>query len=198
MPSVAGESIFIHAGDATVFSRSSAAITDFNAWLGELPYTHRIYVPGNHDSFISMDPSKRSPLSNATVLVNGSVDIAGLRIWGSPVTPLANTAFGLPSAADRRRLYSTIPDDTDVLISHGPPSGILDLVPGSNYHSGCPELLEAVQRVQPMLHVFGHVHGAHGTEEIDDTLYVNAGLLGPGGGIEEKQVVIRFTSRVSS
>jgi Icc-related predicted phosphoesterase len=104
----------------------------------------------------------------------------------------------MPSAADRRRLYSTIPEDTDILVTHGAPFGILDIAPGSRYHAGCPELLEAVQRVQPMLHVFGHVHGASGTEEIDDTLYVNAGLLGAGGGIEEKPVVIHFTSRVSS
>jgi hypothetical protein len=45
-PSVAGESIFIHARDATRFSRSMAAIIDFNAWLGDLPYTHRIFIPG--------------------------------------------------------------------------------------------------------------------------------------------------------
>jgi Icc-related predicted phosphoesterase len=192
MPSVAGESIFIHAGDATMFSRSIAAAADFNSWLAELPYTYRVYVPGNHESFLEADPSKRSLLSNATVLINQSVEIAGLKIWGSPVTPLAHTGFGMPSAADRRRLYSTIPEDTDILITHGPPFGVLDIAPGSRYHSGCPELLEAVQRVQPMLHVFGHVHGAHGTEELDGTLFANAALLSQEGDIEQKPVVIRI------
>ena len=52
MPSVAGESIFIHAGDANTFSRSMAAIADFDAWLGDLPYTHRILIPGNQPPFL--------------------------------------------------------------------------------------------------------------------------------------------------
>jgi hypothetical protein len=68
----------------------------------------------------------------------------------------------MPSAAERRRVYSTIPDDTDIIITHGAPVGVLDMALGSNYHGGDPELLEAVQRVQPMLHVFGHIHGAVG------------------------------------
>lgn len=55
-------------------------------------------TPGNHESFLAEDPSKRSLLSNATVLTNESLEIAaGLRIRGSPVTPLANTAFGMPN-----------------------------------------------------------------------------------------------------
>jgi Icc-related predicted phosphoesterase len=101
----------------------------------------------------------------------------------------------MPSAADRRRLYSTIPDDIDILITHGPPFAVLDLAPGSNHHAGDPELLEAVQRIQPMLHVFGHVHGGHGTEEIDDTLYVNACLMSQWGGIERKPVVVRIKAK---
>jgi Icc-related predicted phosphoesterase len=75
-------------------------------------------------------------------------------------------------------------------MTHGPPFGILDLAPCSNYHSGCPELLEAVLRIQPMLHIFGHVHGGYGTEEIDGILYVNAALR--DGDLEQKPTVIRI------
>lgn len=192
MPSVAGESIFIHAGDATMFSRSMAVVSDFNSWLADLPCTHKIFVPGNHESFIEADPSKRSLLNNAIVLINEPLEILGLKIWGSPVTPLANTAFGMPFAAARRRLYSTIPEDTDILITHGPPFGVLDIAPGSDYHAGDPELLEAVQRIQPMLHCFGHVHGGWGTEELDGTLFVNAALLNQWGDLERKPVVVRL------
>lgn len=56
MPLVAGESILIHAGDAMMFCRSMAAVADFHAWLAELPCTHKVYVPGNHESFIEADP----------------------------------------------------------------------------------------------------------------------------------------------
>lgn len=66
------------------------------------------------------------------------------------------------------------------------------IAPRSTYHAGDPELLEAVQRVQPLMHVFGHIHGEWGTEEIDDTLFINAAALGPGGGIEHKPVVLRL------
>jgi hypothetical protein len=103
--------------------------------------------------FLEADPSRRSLLSNATVLINEGVKINGLRVWGSPTTMLYGGAFGLSKAADRHRLYATIPDDTDLLITHGPSYGIWDCAPGSDYHAGCPELLEAVQRVKPKLHI---------------------------------------------
>src|ERR1700758_4971159 len=95
--------ILIHAGDFTMLSRSLAAVEDFNNWLGELPHPHKIVVPGNHEFFLEADLSRRSLLSNATaVLINEAIDIEGLRFWGSPVTPLANAAFGMTSAEDRR------------------------------------------------------------------------------------------------
>jgi hypothetical protein len=149
--------ILIHARDFTMLSKSLRAISDFNAWLGELPHRFKIITPGNHEYFLEANLSKRALLSNATVLVNEGIEIAGLRFWGSPATPLYGGAFGLSSAGDRTRLYGQIPDDTDVLITHGPPYGILDSDPNSNLHSGCRELFDAVVRVGPTLHVFGHV-----------------------------------------
>jgi predicted phosphohydrolase len=66
--------IFIHAGDFTMFSESMDAVVDFNAWLGELPHRYKIVVPGNHEFFLEADPSERSLLSNATVLINEGTD----------------------------------------------------------------------------------------------------------------------------
>jgi len=141
--------ILIHAGDFTMFSGSLSAVEDFNLWLGELPY-RSIISAGNHEFFLERDPSRRTFLSNTNVLINESIDLYGLKIWGSPVTPLANAAFGISSAEDRRWLYSQISDDTDVLITHGPPYGILDSAPVSQFHSGCRELFDAVMRVKPL------------------------------------------------
>jgi Calcineurin-like phosphoesterase len=107
--------IFIHAGDFTMFSKSMNAIDDFNTWLGELPHRYKIIVPGNHEYFLEADPSKRSMLTNALVLLNEGTEIEGLRIWGSPVTPLYGGAFGLSSAVDRRQLYAQIRENTDKL-----------------------------------------------------------------------------------
>jgi predicted phosphohydrolase len=185
--------ILIHAGDFSMFSRSPHAIADFNTWLGELPHRHRIIIPGNHEYFLEADPSRRSLLRNATVLLNEGTEIDGLRIWGSPVTPLYGGAFGLSSAQDRRRVYARIPEDTDVLITHGPPFGILDSGPDPGLHSGCCELFDAVMRVGPKLHVFGHVHGGHGIFQTAHTTFVNAALLGIHGDLDKSPLVFQMT-----
>jgi Icc-related predicted phosphoesterase len=171
--------ILIHAGDFTMDSRSAEKLLDFDDWLAELPPTFRIVVPGNHD-FVVEDSARRQLITNATLLVNEGIEIMGLKIWGSPVTPLFGEAFGVVSDNRRAKLYSKIPDDTDILVTHCPPYGILDQTPGSDYHAGCQQLLGAVRRVKPMLHVFGHVHGSYGTYSTRDTLFVNAALPGQG------------------
>lgn len=89
--------ILIHAGDFTMSSGRLSAIEDFNEWLGELPYRHRIVVPGNHEFFLEADEQRRSLLSNATVLIKEGVVVEGLRFWGSPVTSLHGVAYGIAS-----------------------------------------------------------------------------------------------------
>jgi Icc-related predicted phosphoesterase len=184
--------VLIHAGDFTLFSQSYASIRDFNLWLGELPHRHKFVVPGNHEFFLEADRAKRSLLSNATVLIDEAIEIESLRFWGSPITPLYSGAFGLSSATDRGRAYARIPADADVLITHGPPYGVLDINPRNGLHGGCPELFEALKRIEPSLHVFGHVHGAYGTLTAGSTTFVNASLAGPDGGIAYDPIVIRF------
>ena len=193
--SVPSGDILIHAGDFTMFSKNLSAISDFNAWLGNLPHRHKIVVPGNHEFFLEADLRRRSMLDNANVLVGESVVVQGLRIWGTPTTPLYGGAFGISSAQDRSRLYSTIPNDTDVLISHGPPWGVLDCPPGANQHAGDPELLKAVRRIRPKLHVFGHIHAGHGVKVTEQTVYANASLLCDDGGICRDPIVLRIPRR---
>jgi Icc-related predicted phosphoesterase len=170
--------IFIHAGDFTMFSESMDAVVDFNDWLGELPHRHKIVVPGNHEFFLEADSYDRFMLDNAIVLINEKTEIEGLRIWGSPVTPMYGGAFGVSSAVDRKKLYAQIPWDIDILVSHGPPFGILDTAPISGSHEGCRELLDAVAQLRPKLHVFGHIHTAYGVFRNEHTTFVNASRLG--------------------
>lgn len=184
--------ILIHAGDFTMFSKSAAAIEDFNEWLGGLSYRHVIVIPGNHEFFLEADASRRRMLSNATVLINEGVEILGLKIWGSPVTSLYGGAFGRGSEGDRAKLYAQIPDDVDVLVTHGPPYGILDRTNQSAQPAGCRELLKRVGQIKPRLHVFGHIHGAYGMQSADTTLFVNAALLGPDGDLHKSPTVLRI------
>ena len=88
----------------------------------------------------------RDAISNAVLLIDEGIEIAGLKVWGSPVTPLYGGAFGMSKAEDRKRHWAQVPEETDILITHGPPFGILDHAPGSQQKEGCPELLEADSR----------------------------------------------------
>jgi Icc-related predicted phosphoesterase len=175
-------------------SMSAEKLIDFNDWLGELPHAFHVVIPGNHD-FVVEEPSRRQLISNATLLINESIEIMGLKVWGSPATPLLGEAFGVASDRDRAMLYSRIPADTDVLVTHGPPHGILDQAPGSEYHAGCHQLLDAVRRIKPMLHVFGHVHAGYGTFSTPDTLFVNAALPGNGYDLGNRPHVFRLPRR---
>ena len=106
------------------------------------------------------------------------------------MTTLYGGAFGRSSPMDRARVYSGIPEGTDILVTHGPPYGVLDRPSGTDRRDGCRELLAAVSRIQPRLHVFGHVHGGYGTYRANGTVFVNAALAGESGGIGQQPIVI--------
>lgn len=108
---------------------------------------------------------------------------AKFTIYVSPHTPqpdapkFCNWAFSYEHGEDRfSRQHQVadgivsiatnpIPDDVDIVMTHGPPKGILDWIPQGNV--GCPNLLQAIRRVKPRMHCFGHVHDGHGVEIID-------------------------------
>jgi Icc-related predicted phosphoesterase len=183
--------LLIHAGDFTFFSKRTSMLRDFDDWLGELPHKYKVVVPGNHE-YLLEEPRHRSAIMNATLLVDDGIEIEGIRIWGSPVTPLYGGAFALSSANDRQRHWAQIPTDTDILITHGPPTGVLDVERGSREHAGCPQLLEAITRVRPRLHIFGHIHGAYGIWRTQHTVFVNAALFGDSGGLDNKPIILAW------
>ncbi len=191
--SVPDGDLLIHAGDITFFG-SISKIRDFNDWLGELPHRYKVVIPGNHDRAFNQDPRSRALITNAVLLINEGVRVCGLNIWGSPVT-CDDAAHGHTKPRERASLYATIPPDTDILITHGPPFGILDHERGSNRRQGCPELRRAVMRVKPKLHVFGHCHAGYGVRPTEQTMYVNASLLGWSGDIENRPIVLNITPR---
>ena len=180
--------ILIHAGDFTFWGKQRSELRDFDDWLGGLPYPFKVVVPGNHE-FVLEDRRLRDEITNAELLINHGIEIAGVRIWGSPVTPLYGGAFGKSNPQDRKRHWGQITDGIDILITHGPPFGILDTAPGTALHQGDAELLEAVNRARPRLHVFGHIHGANGTLRTKGTTFVNASLYGEFGELKSPTVV---------
>jgi Icc-related predicted phosphoesterase len=112
------------------------------------------------------------------------------------MTPLYGAAFGKSSAKDRERHWSKVPMDTHVLITHGPPFGILDRSPDQAEGMGDPELRNRVRELLSLkLHAFGHVHGAHGAVEHDGTTFTNVALLGHLGDLVQAPTVLRMKSR---
>ncbi|MBT4329716.1 MAG: metallophosphoesterase [Gammaproteobacteria bacterium] len=164
--------ILIHAGD---FSRrgSTSEQEAFDVYLGGLPHTHKIVIAGNHDWSLEDVDDPESRFHNAAYLQDSSITIDGVKFYGAPWQPeFYNWAFNLPRGEPLREKWSQIPNDTDVLITHGPPHGVLDRV-SRGERVGCEDLLEAVQRVQPQLHVFGHIHEDYGQVERGGTVFVN-------------------------
>lgn len=114
--------LLIHAGDFTSFSKGTRAIKDFNEWLGKLPHAHKVLTCGNHEYAMESDPRLCELITNGTLLLNESAIIGPAKIWASPLTPHHGGAFGRSNAADRVKVYDSIPADTDILVTHGPPT----------------------------------------------------------------------------
>jgi Icc-related predicted phosphoesterase len=171
--------VLIHAGDFMARGDTPREITDFNHWLGSLPHPYKVVVAGNHDLMFESHPAiAKDLLDNAIYLENEGTKVAGLAIWGSPVQPeFNNWAFNVERGSAIRRYWKMIPGKTDVLVTHGPPYGILDQTHSSTPHLGCEELAKAVKRIRPRLHVFGHIHGGYGQTAINGTRFVNAAAL---------------------
>jgi len=98
--------------------------------------------------------------------------IDGVRFWGGPWQPdFHSWAFNLPRGAPLAAKWAMIPDGIDVLITHGPPAGIGDGADG--VRAGCADLLAAVRRARPALHLFGHIHQDGGLWEVDGVMFAN-------------------------
>ncbi len=169
--------VLLHAGDLTNMGKVPEIIA-FNKWLGSLPHPHKIVVAGNHDFLFERQPETAEALiTNAIYLKNSAVEVAGLRVWGSPVTPwFHDWAFNRRRGADIRRYWEMIPAGTDILVTHGPPHGLLDKT-FTGEQVGCRDLLEFVWRVKPKIHLFGHIHEGYGQLETDGTTFVNASIM---------------------
>jgi predicted phosphodiesterase len=172
--------VLVHAGDATMHG-TAEELEAFDAWLGALPHRHKLVIAGNHDFIFQQRPSAaRDLLRSALYLEDSEATIEGLRFWGSPWQPwFFDWAFNLKRGAPLREKWALIPEGIDVLVTHGPPHGILDLVGREasvrgQEHVGCEELLGAVLRLRPRVHVFGHIHEGYGREARDGIEFVNA------------------------
>ncbi|KAI0692017.1 metallophosphoesterase domain-containing protein 1 [Cerioporus squamosus] len=174
-PALPDSDILIHAGDLTQ-SGTVEELDDVLAWLASQPHPHKLLIAGNHDvAFASPDICVRIP-QGLTYLKDSAAEVSvrgrTLRVYGSPHTPKQGSwpfqyprirpASYSPSSGEQvNEVWSSIPPATDILVTHGPPFGHLDV-----NGFGCYALLQAVWRVRPRLHVFGHIHGGRGVKYV--------------------------------
>ena len=162
--------ILVHSGDFTM-SGSEAETLDFLERLFELSYRQKVLVAGSHDACLYS--AHLDGLDDHVHYLCGSgVEIEGLKFWGVPMF-MEDCVSG-----HQEQLYAAIPDDTDVLVTHTPPYGILDRDGSILY--GSRVLLERVRTIRPRLHLFGHIHKAHGTTSDVVTVFSNAAIMDEG------------------
>lgn len=183
--------ILIHAGDAT-FSGNYAELWEFAKWYSNLPHQYKILISGNHDWGFQRQPEIFEPMMKEHGIIylrDFQTEIEGFRIYGSPWQPeFGGWAWNLSRyEGELAHKWAMISDDTQILITHGPPKGILDrtagyenVLPwGIDYeppkHVGCWDLRERVKKLPKLLlHCFGHIHAAYGQEVVDGVRFVNA------------------------
>ncbi|XP_063422842.1 metallophosphoesterase MPPED2-like [Mytilus trossulus] len=190
--------ILLHAGDFSMKGRP-LEIERFNEALDKLPHKKKIVIAGNHE--LSFDESLfteancfgesigtvkrclktkglksvRELLTNAIYLQDSMVTVCGINIYGSPWQPRFGCwAFNVIRGEDILKKWNCIPENVDILITHGPPVGHGD-VTKAGINVGCVELLNTVQkRVKPKYHLFGHIHEGYGLTTDGETLFINA------------------------
>lgn len=167
--------LLLHAGDFSGKGRLDE-VQAFLNWFAAQPHPHKVLIAGNHDFLAERDPAAFQALipPGVTYLNDSGAEIGGIPIWGSPVQPVFfDWAFNRRRGAEIRQHWALIPPETQILITHGPPMGILDRTE-QGQSVGCEELAFFVEKIKPRLHVFGHIHEGYGMMEKDGTTFVNA------------------------
>lgn len=159
--------VIVHSGDIS-FAGSEDEAFDFIQWFSSLPYTYKVFIAGNHDNCLHEANIEGLP-ENCFYMYHSSVVINGLKFHGMPLF-MEDIISG-----NYDESFQKIPDDTDILMTHQPPYGILDN--SANIHYGDRDLLQTVMDIRPRYHLFGHIHDAYGMEKGKDTLFANASIV---------------------
>lgn len=174
--------LLVHAGDFTYGGKHyevMEAMRQLEIVASKFKYG-AVIIAGNHDWLFEREPAFAKTLipPNVKYLNDEHVEIGGIHIWGSPVQPrFYDWAFNRDRGDEISRHWAMIPDYTDLLITHGPPLGILDKTKMTGEHVGCFDLMKKIKEIKPKVHVFGHIHDGHGVIKEGETTFVNASVL---------------------
>jgi Icc-related predicted phosphoesterase len=156
----------IHSGDASNWKdpyRNEPELRAFIDWFAALPIPIKVFVPGNHDTSLEKGLITRDMIESLGIrlLLTEEQEIGGFRFWGSPFVPRYGDWSFMKDRGTINRVWETIPDGIDVIVTHGPPYGVLDATIRRDHQydlCGDSALFKAVSRVHPKLMCFGHIH----------------------------------------
>ncbi len=179
--------IIIHCGDIMTSGRNMDELADFLNWFDSLNYRRKIFIGGNHDRLIETDRYVLNSLledvdKRVVYLEHDFHEYRGVVFYGSPFTPeFCNWSFQNYDNESVIKRFDTIVDKkVDVMIMHGPVKGICDKIEeidGSIRHVGCDIQLEYVNKINPMLHLSGHIHEGGSLDVTENTIFANCSVL---------------------
>lgn len=167
--------VLIHCGDMfNLGTQDPSALQDLDDWFGEQQFDLVLCIGGNHDHLLQQQLlANPRPFKNAIYLEDSSYEFNGVTFYGTPWVPQLGSHAYYQNAQGLRNKWARIPQETDVLITHTPPLGVLDQS-SRGIILGCEYLSDELPRITPKLHCFGHVHASPGSVTKGMTTYVNA------------------------
>lgn len=198
--------VLLFAGDCTLRG-SLKEVQSFLEWFSKQAFKYKIMIAGNHDYYFEnvMKDDTYSPRYHSIkslvpkdiIYLNDSgVEIEGIKIWGSPVQPwFYDWAFNKQRGEEIKKHWDLIPNNTDILVTHGPCHGFLDRTADNN-QVGCEDLLEKILKVKPKYHVCGHIHEAYGAETYENINFINASILDADYKIANKPIEFFLNKKV--
>jgi len=199
-----GGDLILHTGDISSLGREHE-IENFFKWFSKLDnYTNKVFIAGNHD--FGFENNMRDVImeivysfGNIKYLQDSYTIIDGVKIYGSPWQPEFNGwAFNLPRNGDiLKSKWDNIPDDTDIVLTHGPVFGHLDRIKNINENLGCELLAERFSIFKPKIHVCGHIHSGNGFQYSDGINYFNASVLNESYNYHYKPLTIDWDKKTN-
>jgi Icc-related predicted phosphoesterase len=203
-----GGDLLIHAGDISSMGYKHE-IQQFCKWFNGLDnYTNKIFIAGNHDWGFQDHPSQTKEIidfyKNITYLQD-QIDMIGentedmIKVWGSPWQPeFYNWAFNLPrNGEELKGKWDLIPNDIDILITHGPAWGYVDKIFGQTIPLGCELLTTKIKEIKPKIHVCGHIHSARNVVFDGNTHFINASVLNESYFYDYKPFTVEWNPKTN-
>ena len=87
--------------------------------------------------------------------------------------------------------WAKIPSDADIVVTHGPAYGVLDMLLNEQ-HAGDKDLLKKLLQHKPKVHICGHIHESYGWVQRHGIKFINACLLNEAYELMNKPIVFEL------